>query len=115
VFKVRREEKEAAREAALREFEDWVVAHVERCLPDRWTVLGETGVREVIRLGIERAAAHGIEAERDVCKLVDLMLVFGVDFDSERRWAREILSAKEDQFVRMRRLFERGIVEEASA
>ena len=113
MFKMRREQMDAFREEALREFEDWVAGHVERCLPERWAALGEGGVREVIRLGVERAAEYGIVAERDVCKFVDLMLVFGVDFDRERGWAREILAVKGDPFARMRRLHARALQEEA--
>lgn len=90
MFKVRREQMQAYREAALRDFEDRMVAHVERCFPQRLTALGAESVREVIRLGIERAAGHGIVTERDVCKFIDLMLVLGPTFDEEP-WAREIL------------------------
>lgn len=115
MFKIRREQKVAFREQALRDFEDRVVGHVERCFPERREVLGEGGVREVIRLGLERAAMHGIVAERDVCKFVDLMLVFGIDFDRRCAWAREVLgeNADADPFVKMSRLFERAMEMEA--
>ncbi len=111
MFKVRREQMDAYREAALRDFEDRVVRHVGRCLPDRLATMGEGAVREVIRLGIQRAEGYGIVAERHVCKFIDLMLVFGVSFDEDRGWAQEILAAKGDPSTRMRRLFGRALEE----
>jgi hypothetical protein len=113
LFKIRREQKLAFRQEALRDFEQWMVRHVERCLPDPWTALGETRVREVILLGIERAAAHDIYAEREVCKFIDLMLVFGIDFDQRCPWAKEILKAPTslDSFARMTLLHERALDE----
>ena len=92
MFKVRREQMVAYREAALRDFEDQVVAHVGRCFPEELAALGEDGTRLVIRSGIERAGGYGIVAERDVCKFIDLMLVLGTTFDREHAWAGEILA-----------------------
>jgi len=113
MFKMRREQMDAFRRESIREFEDGVARHVERCFPDRWAALGEGGVRQVIQRGVERAAVYGIVAERDVCKFIDLMLVFGADFDQERAWARQILEVKGDPFARMRRLHARALQEEA--
>lgn len=93
MFKIRSEQKASFREDAVRDFEDRVVAHVRRCFPDRWTTMGDSMLRAVIRDGIGRAATHGIISERDVCKFIDLMLIFGTTFDRERAWAREILDA----------------------
>jgi hypothetical protein len=111
VFKVRREQMEAYREAAVRDFEGRMVEHVARCFPDHFATLGEDGLRQVIRAGVQRAGAHGVVAARDVCKFIDLMLVFGEEFDRERGWAREILEAQGDPFQRMRRLFGRALEE----
>ena len=113
MFKMRREQMSGYREAALRDFEDEVVSHVRRCLPEHETHLGDGGLRTVIRLGIARAAAFGVTAARDVCKFIDLMLVFGVDFDERCAWAGEILAAPEpaDPFRRMRLLHARALGE----
>ena len=66
---------------ALQSFEDRVAAHLNRCFPDQCKLLGEPSLRGTIRYGIERASQHGINAEREVCKYIDLMVVFGRDFD----------------------------------
>jgi hypothetical protein len=80
--------------AALESFEDRVLAHLNRCFPEQCKGLSEMALRETIRSGIKRAAKYEIIAERDVCKYIDVMLVFGRDFDndSELPWARAILS-----------------------
>ena len=110
MFRIRKEQKAAFREDAIHDFENRMVAHVRRCLVEHWETLGDDALREVIRMGTERADGFGIVAERDVCKFVDLMLVFGTDFDRRCAWAREILeaAAPTDPAVKMRRLFQRA-------
>lgn len=113
MFKMRREQKAAFRERVLCDYETRVLAHVDRCFPERRATLGEGGVREVIRLGVDRAAAHGITTEREVCKFIDLMLVFGIDFDQQQAWAKEALEAGgRDPFAKVSQLYERAIQEE---
>ena len=79
--------------AETKKFEDRVLIHLEKFFPAQCKALGESKLREMIRYGIKRAAAYGIATEREVYKYVDLMLVFGRDFDTDKRWpwAGEIL------------------------
>src|SRR5882724_11501034 len=74
-------------------FEDRVAEHLNRCFPAECQAMGSKRVLELIRYGIERAATHGVNLERDVCKYIDLMLVFGHDFDGDPNtpWASRIL------------------------
>src|SRR5262249_43366415 len=114
MFRIRSEQKSAFRVDALRDFERRVLMHMDRCFPERRTELGDVGALQMIRLGTERAAAFGIENEQDVCKFIDLMLVFGADFDQRRDWAREVLNAESprDPFAKMRLLYARALEEE---
>lgn len=68
--------------------------HLRRFFPERCAALGEGGVAEAIAHGVERARVHGLTAERDVCKYVDLMFVFGRDFDlaEQQPWAARLLA-----------------------
>jgi hypothetical protein len=77
----------------LRNFESWMVAHVNRFFPKQCQSLGEAKVCETIRCGIRRAGDYGITSKRDVCKYVDLMMVFGSGLDTDQRypWVGEIV------------------------
>ncbi len=79
-------------------FEDSMVAHLSQHFPAQSKCAGEADLRETIQYGIKRAAAYGITSERDVCKYIDLMVVYGRDFDTDERfaWTRDILSRQED-------------------
>jgi hypothetical protein len=110
MLQIRREQIAGFREPRLKEFEDRVVAHLARCFPTQCEVLGEPEVRGTIRYGIERAAAYGMVAERDVCKYIDLMIVYGRNFDRDPAlpWVRAILNDQtaEDPSVTVDRLYE---------
>jgi len=72
-------------------FENWVADHLRRFFPAQCEQLGSDGLGELIRYGIARAQAHGFKANPDVCRFLDIMLVFGREFDQDLLWAREIL------------------------
>lgn len=80
-------------QVCLTKFEDGVAGHLNRCFPGECEALGEKGIQDVIRYGIERAASYGFTLERDVCKYIDLMFAFGHDFDRDPGlpWAYRIL------------------------
>jgi hypothetical protein len=75
--------------AEIQKFEDWMAAHLAQFFPAQSHALGEPQLRELIQHGIRRATEHGITKERDVCKFIDLMIVFGRDFDQNEKqtWA----------------------------
>ena len=63
-------------------------------------------LRDTIQYGTKRAADYGITDRRDVCKYIDLAVVFGRDFDTDRRspWAGKILGQRSSPALRMRTL-----------
>lgn len=75
------------------DFEARMHAHLCRCFPATTRTMSDGDIREQIRVGVDRALAHGIVSERGVCKYLNLRFVFGRDFDRDPRlpWAREIL------------------------
>ena len=83
-----------------------MLVHLRKFFPKQCAALGELQLRETIGHGIRRAAHYGITAKRDVCKYIDLMIVFGRDFDSDKRfrWAREILDRQGNSFAKMKAL-----------
>jgi len=75
-----------------------MVTHLRESFTKQTELLGETKLREAIRHGIKRAAVYGISIERDVCKYVDLMMVWGPDFDQDQKlpWAGQTLRTRND-------------------
>ena len=83
----------ALEDALRRDFVVRVARHVRQFFPKHAAALDEKQLHTLIEYGIERSAAHGIVAERDVCKFVDLMVAFGPLFetDAQHPWAARIL------------------------
>jgi hypothetical protein len=109
LLRVRAEQMVALESSPRGVFERWVEAHLERCFPDHCSRLrGDSGVRDFIAHGIERARVHGITSQREVCKYIDLMVTLGRDFDTDLAlsWAGEILRdpAKISERARVRRV-----------
>jgi hypothetical protein len=96
MFTLRQQHTEAFNKDIRRRFEERMHAHVNQFFPAKCQALGEAAVREWISHGIERAQTYGIVAERDVSKYIDIMFVFGRDFDAGSRypWAAPILLAR---------------------
>jgi hypothetical protein len=114
-MKVRREQMEALVGLAVEAFVDDMVVHLGECFPEPCDALGPAGLRELLRIGVARAEAHGFTGEREVSLYLGLMLAFGPDFDREEPWARAILedAEPEDAKARMERLHDAGVEHEA--
>ena len=93
-LRLRPEQMKAFAEAARKRFEDRMVRSIRRLFPDVWKKAGEERTRARIRYGIDRAARHGIEEERDVRRYIHMMYRFGDDFETNP-WAQEILVRKD--------------------
>src|SRR5215203_5799575 len=91
---IRSEQMSTFSRAAVETFEDHMVVHLNKCFPAQCQAGGEQKVRETIRYGIERASTYGIKAQRDVCKYIDLMFVYGRDFDKDPNltWPSAVLN-----------------------
>lgn len=94
VFTLRREHLKAFDRYMAESFEVRATAHLRRCFPE---VVGEASdeqMRELVTYGIERSRSYGIDIERDVLRYLDLMCVFGVDFDRDpgQPWAAKVLT-----------------------
>lgn len=100
-------------QAALQDFENVMVLHIREFFPGHYEALGEENTRLLVQHGINQAALYGFVSKCDVCKFIDLMLCFGVKFDTEEQeaWAPEILS--DSSFLhasdKMEALFNAGI------
>ena len=93
---IRKEQLAAFGPLGEKTFEDRVIAHLKKVFPEQSESLGEPKLRETIQYGTQRAAAYRIISERDVCKYIDLMVLYGSDFDKDPNlpWAQSILQNK---------------------
>jgi hypothetical protein len=109
---IRHAQMRALSDNAGRAFEDRVFVHLNGCFPNQCRQWGEPEVREWIRYGIKQASEYGITAQRDVCKYIDLMFVYGHDFDQDPNlpWASSILHdrALRDPTTKLETLYEAG-------
>ncbi len=71
-----------------------LAAHLNRYFPDRCRELGADVLRREIRHGINQAERYGIRTGQGICKYLNLMFLFGRDFDTDPRfpWASRILN-----------------------
>lgn len=83
MLRIRKAQMEALSRAVAGDYEDRMVTHLARFFPEESSALGEGAVRERIRLGVARAAAHGVDGERDVCLFLNLMIALGPDFNRD--------------------------------
>jgi len=101
---------EPLRQEYLRRAAQHLRAHFEACR--RMTA---EELRSLVEAGMAQAAAHGIVAERDVCKLLGLMAVLGTDFAARLDWARQILESDAGPTLKTNRLLARAARESGGA
>jgi hypothetical protein len=110
ILTIRKEQMAVFVESETKKFEDRMVVHLRKLFSRKYEALGERGTRQMIQQGIKQAASYNIRAERDVCKYIDLMFVFGSHFDTDLKlsWPRPILNDPrlKNSTVKIDRLFE---------
>jgi hypothetical protein len=68
------------------EYIEWVSGHLGRCFPELKQQASELEIRDMVSRGIGKAESYGITDRRNVCRVIDLMAVFGPDFDTDERF-----------------------------
>jgi hypothetical protein len=90
---------------------NWIAKHLKQFFPRHCAALGEAGLRERVSDGIARAVAHGFTSDVEISHYIDLMFVFGTDFDTDPTlaWPQAILSDRTlSTAQRIERLLEAG-------
>ena len=97
----------------VRNLEDRMVRHLQEFSPQHSDVIGEPGVRQVVRRGLARADKHRFTYRGPVRLYLELVYMFGSDFDIDPLypWAGAILTAGDetDQMERAKRLHEKAL------
>ncbi len=91
---IRKEQLAVFREPAINDYIKRTVVQLIECFPEKCEAMGEPKVRETVKYGVQRSASYGITSEGDVRRYVDLMVMFGPDFDQDPQlpWAASILN-----------------------
>lgn len=91
---IRREQMEAFQKAALTRFECQMVAHLQEFAPTHCEALTNSGVLEVVRLGINRASKYGLTHRGPVRLHIELMFLMGsyFDIDPQLQWVAAALN-----------------------
>jgi hypothetical protein len=87
VLVIRESQLEALAQAALRRFEDEMVAHLGRHAERLAALRGEAALRALVRTGIARARGHGFVQRGPIRLYLELMLAFGAAFDTDPQYA----------------------------
>lgn len=76
--------------------EDRALRHLRNCIPEVCAALSEAELRDIIRWGRKRSQQYGIEREYDFFRYLNLMFMFGFEFDKRPQypWAIRTLTAK---------------------
>jgi hypothetical protein len=109
MFTIRKEQLRVLDRDRRDRFVAQMLQHLQEFFPSQCASLGEKQLREWVNHGIDRAASYHIASQRDVCKYIDFMIMFGRNFDQDSQlpWASKILSVyhtRPDE--KMRLLFE---------
>jgi hypothetical protein len=93
MLNIRKEQLAAFGPIGKKAFEDRMIAHLRKVFLEQCGPLDEPKLRELIRHGTQRAASYHIISERDVCKFIDLTILYGRDFDKDPAlpWAQSVL------------------------
>jgi len=94
-------------------FVERVRHHLAKCFPDAYRAIGGGAMAAHIRHGIERATRYGFASQREIVLYINLMFVFGSDFDKDPDfpWAADILDDNTlPQSQRMEKLYFAGQV-----
>jgi hypothetical protein len=81
----------ALAQAQLSRFAVRMLVHIQQFFPGAFASLGQEKSLLLVRHGVERGKHYGITSERDVCKLIDLMLNLGADMDRKFPWVAATL------------------------
>lgn len=74
--------------------------------PEECAALGEAGLMERVRLGVERGRRYGLQEARDFARYLNLMFLLGEEFDTDPRypWAAAFLKDRGVATARMEQL-----------
>jgi hypothetical protein len=113
MLKIRKEQYEELGKVSLKRFEDSMVEHIKEFFPKYYEIHKEPLIRKVILYAVEQAESYGLITERDVCLYINLVFLWGSNFDTDPQlsWAAAILNDEmiTDSVTRIDKLHDKGM------
>lgn len=74
---------------------DRALKHLRNCIPQVCATRSEDDLRAIITWAEQRVERYGIDREVDFFRYLNLMFMFGFEFDTDRRypWAADVLAS----------------------
>lgn len=96
---------------AERAFESEMANHLREFAPARTQSMGDESLKTMVRAGLSKARGHGFTVRGSVRLYLDLMCVFGSDFDTDPQypWAAEVHNESGTEMDRADRLYRSSI------
>ncbi|CAN5333609.1 hypothetical protein BH11PSE10_BH11PSE10_21830 [soil metagenome] len=87
------------------------LAHLQEFFPQVLERAGAVRAEALLHSVIARAGEYGVTSAQDICILLDLVVIFGWDFDRSQPWASEVLlgAGYGDPSTRIDLLFAAGL------
>ena len=111
MFTIRKEQMKVLSKVEATTVESRQLSHIREAYPKRIETLGEHEVREIIRNAARRAAKYGFKGKPDVLKYIEVMVLFGRDFDADPQlpWAAQILHKRKKPAAKLSALYDEAI------
>ena len=92
--------------------EDRALRHLRNWIPRVCATMSEDELRDIIKWGHARARSHGVRREVDRFRYLNMMFMFGFEFDTDPRypWAAETLAADKPSRPKMDLLVDRAML-----
>ncbi|MFN0107182.1 MAG: hypothetical protein ACKV2U_34430 [Bryobacteraceae bacterium] len=107
---IRREQLKVFEQEAEVNFQRELIQHAFKFAPAHCATAGELGIRQLVRIAVERARKCGFTNRGPIRLYLELMLILGASFETDPQcaWTIECLHPgnKEDQMIRAERLFD---------
>ena len=106
---IRQSQMDIFAKAARERFVSEMVVHVKTYFPSQYAKLGDAGLRNTLTETVLKAKTYGFSSKRDICKFINVTMMFGPGFDRSLPLFPTILAGPESPSVKARRLSETAL------
>jgi len=92
MLRIRPEQMAVFRQVMAERFKERTLTRLRDDFPKHTAEYSDEGLSEIIYLGVERAKQYGIRIEPDISCFIEHMLLCGTEFDTQLKWAQDILN-----------------------